>query len=409
MQPFADIRVIDLTHVIAGPFCTYQLAVMGADVIKVEPVGNPDMSRQDGADIEHNRHGMGSMFMTQSANKRAIAVDLKTSEGQRVVSQLISTADVVVENYRPGALDALGLGYEDLKADNPALIYCSLTGFGQEGPMASRTAYDNVIQAVSGLMAATGDPDSGAVKVGPPVLDYGTGIQGAFAIAAALYQRKSSGTGQRIDLAMMDAALMLSGTSVTYLAETGGPPQLSGNENPRNAGYGCYETADGQLMLGAYTASQHKRLWEALGDPEHGESLSQLPSYALWDYAEADRSRIRELLLDDTADNWELKLNAAKVPAARVRHVAETTSLEHLRHRGVIQSIETHRGEYPLPVAGFTYAHDGPKIHDGPPMHGEHTRSVLIEAGFSDADIDAWCADGILYQSGPEYPGRQAS
>lgn len=399
MQPFANIRVIDMTHVIAGPFCTYQLAVLGADVIKIESVDSPDMSRQDGVDVEEAKRGLGMLFMTQAANKRSIALDLKTLKGQEVARKLIDSADVVVENFRPGALSNLGLGYDAVRETNPTLIYCSLTGYGQDGELSSRTAYDNVIQAISGLMASTGQPSCGPVKVGPPVLDYGTGIQGAFAIAAALFQRSQTGEGQRIDIAMLDAALMLTGTNITQLQETGESPSLNGNSNVDNAGYGCYETADGLLMLGAYTGEQHANAWKVLGDAAHGESLRTLKRYELVAHAASDRDHMTTLLMQDTAANWELRFNEARVPAAEVRGVSETMDLAHLASRGVVQRVDTHRGQLDLPVASFKYQHDGPKLNSGPPLHGEHSRELLEETGYDTKQIDDLIASGVTREA----------
>ena len=228
MQAFNDIRVIDLTHVIAGPFCTYQLAVMGADVIKIEPPQNPDMSRTSGVPLsDEDGANLCSDFTAQNANKRALCIDLKRDEGKAILRRLIADADVFVENYRSGAMTKIGFDYAAVKALCADIIYCSITGFGQTGPLAERTAYDNVIQAYSGLMSATGDAQNAPLKVGPPVLDYGTGIQAAFAIAAALYQRAKNGEGQRIDVAMLDAAIMLMSSHVTRYQHAGELAPLS--------------------------------------------------------------------------------------------------------------------------------------------------------------------------------------
>ena len=205
MKAFEGYRVLDLTHVLAGPFSTYQLAVLGAEVIKVEPPDAPDIVRVEGAVEALNREGMGVMFQSQGANKRGLSLNLKSEAGRDIFKRLAAGADVVVENYRAGALPSLGLGYDELAALNPSLIYCSITGFGQTGPKAGHTAFDNVIQARSGLMATTGTVHSAPLRVGAPVLDYGTGAQAAFAIAAALLRRERTGERQRLDVSMLDA------------------------------------------------------------------------------------------------------------------------------------------------------------------------------------------------------------
>ncbi len=208
-RPFEGIRVIDVTHVLAGPFAAYQLAVLGADVIKVDHPDDPDQSRVSGTDKALNRKNMGTGFLTQASNKRSIALDLKKEGDREVLKKLVATADVFVENFRPGAFDAIGLGYEDLSKINPRLIYASFSAFGQKGPRGQQTAYDHVIQATSGIMAMTGTKDVHPVKFGSPAVDYATGMTGAFALSAALFQREKTGRGQRIDMAMLDVAMVL--------------------------------------------------------------------------------------------------------------------------------------------------------------------------------------------------------
>jgi crotonobetainyl-CoA:carnitine CoA-transferase CaiB-like acyl-CoA transferase len=217
MRPFEGIRVIDATHVLAGPFATYQLAALGADVIKVEHPEDPDQSRGVGTDMELNRRNMGTAFLTQACNKRSITLDLKKDKDRDILRKLVATADMFVENYRPGSFDALGLGYEALSVINPRLIYASFSAFGQKGPRSEQTAYDHVIQATSGIMAMTGTPEVNPVKFGSPAVDYATGMTGAFALTAALYQRERTGKGQRTDRAMLDVALILMSRMTGYL------------------------------------------------------------------------------------------------------------------------------------------------------------------------------------------------
>ena len=210
-RAFEGIRVVDTTHVLAGPFASYQMAVLGAEVIKVESPDDPDQARMQGSDRALNDAGMGTAFMAQASNKKALALDLKTAEGREAMKRLIATADVFVENYRPGAFEELGLGYEEMSKLNPRLIYCSISAFGANGPRREQTAYDNVIQAFSGMMAMTGHGDGRPLKSGAPVVDYTTGTSAAYAIATALFQReRNGGKGQFIDVSMLDVALILS-------------------------------------------------------------------------------------------------------------------------------------------------------------------------------------------------------
>ncbi len=266
-RPFEGIRVIDVTHVLAGPFAAYQLAVLGADVIKVEHPDDPDQSRGSGTDKALNRRNMGTAFLTQASNKRSIALDLKTAADRDILKKLVATADVFVENYRPGAFEALGLGYEALSAINPRLIYASFSAFGQHGPRGPQTAYDHVIQATSGIMAMTGTEEVHPVKFGSPAIDYATGMTGAFALSAALFQRERTGRGQRIDMAMLDVAMILMSSHITGYLRNGVHPKPHGNRHP-HATNGAFDTRDGLVMLGASNLRQQRRLWTVLGRPD---------------------------------------------------------------------------------------------------------------------------------------------
>ena len=414
MQAFSNIRVIDLTHVIAGPFCTYQLAVMGADVIKIEPPNNLDMSRDSGElplrqkNTRHenakNNDAQRSDFTAQNANKRAICIDLKTAEGADILRRLICTADVLVENYRSGALAKLGFDYAAVKKIKADIIYCSISGFGGGGPIAERTAYDNVIQAYSGLMAATGDSKSAPLKVGPPVLDYGTGIQAAFAIAAALFQRERDGFGQCIDVAMLDAAIMLMSSHVTRLQNAGEVMPVSGNNSTVNAGYCCYATKDGLLMLGAYTGAQVAKMWAVLGDAKYGECKANLTPMEMADDFDFDSKKIAAILMTKTAAQWEVEFNQKRVPAARVRELDETLTDPQLAVRRVLQTANRagktsgDGNAHKLPTAAFQFADHacGPQLHSPPPESGAHTAEVLREMGYGADEMMRMETEGVI-------------
>lgn len=399
MQAFSNIRVIDLTHVIAGPFCTYQLAVMGADVIKVEPPQNPDISRYSSAPPNENESAtsaeLSSDFVAQNANKRAVSIDLKSVEGKEIMHAMLNNADILVENYRSGAMAKIGLDYPTVRSIQPDIIYCSITGFGQQGTNANRTAYDNVIQAYSGLMAATGDHDTAPIKVGPPVLDYGTGMQAAFAVAAALYQRSVTGKGQYIDVAMLDAALMLMSSNITEFQQSGKLSPLTGNNSAVHAGYCCYPTQQGLLMLGAYNGTQAKNMWAVLGDMEYGKTLAELKPTQMHAHFARDQQRIAEILLGKTAEQWETEFNHQQVPAARVRTLDQTLADPQINARTVLQPIDN--CSIPkLPVAAFQYAHNGPTITHAPPVLGQHTKEVLTELGYSAVKIKQLHQQGVI-------------
>ena len=390
MKPFEGYRVLDLTHVLAGPFCTYQLAVLGAEVIKIEPPGDPDMMRAEGGIESLNRQGLGTMFQSQGANKRALSLDLKCEAGRAIFRQLAAGADVVVENYRAGALASLGLGYEDLAPQNPSLIYCSITGFGQTGPKAGHTAFDNVIQARSGLMATTGTVHSAPVRVGAPVIDYGTGAQAALAIAAALLRRERTGKGQRLDVSMFDATLVLMSSATVTSELSGRAPVPHGNSHPSRYAYACYPTGDGHLMLGVHTARQHERLWRALGREDLAEETRASGPRDTEAAFERLRSVLREILGERSAGEWEALLVEAGVPASRVRSLDEALADPQLEGRAALQRAEGFAGfgsAARVPVSAATWSEDGPEIRSPPPSHGEHSDAILGELGYSVAEV----------------------
>ncbi len=378
-RPFEGIRVIDVTHVLAGPFATYQLAVLGADVIKVEHPDEPDQSRANGTDKALNRRAMGTSFLTQASNKRSITLDLKSEQDRELLKELVRTADVFVENYRPGALEALGLGYEPLKALNPRLIYASFSAFGQTGPRREQTAYDHVIQATSGIMAMTGTKEVHPVKFGSPAIDYATGMTGAFALASALFQRERTGVGQRIDMAMLDVAMILMSSHLTGYLRNGAHPKPHGNQHP-HATNSAYPTKSGLLMLGASNLRQQRRLWTVL---EREDMIKRTND-------ERDQDRDREaavltaILQTRTADEWEQFFQARHVPAARVRTMGEAIADPQLATRGVVHRHEKAagvEGGFGVPLAAFTFAHGGPRIDMPPPALGQHNEEIRAEIG----------------------------
>ena len=386
-RPFEGIRIIDITHVLAGPFAAYQLAVLGAEVIKVEHPDDPDQSRSSGTDRALNHGQMGTSYLTQASNKRAMTLDLKTEGGREILKRLVARADVLVENFRPGAFDALGLGYAAMAAINPRLIYCSISAFGQDGPRREQTAYDHVIQATSGLMAMTGTEEVNPIKIGAPAVDYATGTMGAFALASALFQRERTGKGQHIDLSMLGVAMMLMGSHLTGYLRTGTEPRPHGNKQPYATNSG-YQTKDGMVMLGASNLHQQRRLWQALERPDMVKTDNEA--------RETDRAReaaiLGELLMTRTADEWEVWFQARHVPAARVRTMAEAVADPHFKTRGMFHhhaSAPGIDGPFAVPLAAFKFAEGGPSIETPPPQFGADTDSVLAELGYAAAEIAA--------------------
>lgn len=397
MRPFENLRIIDATHVLAGPFAAYQMAVMGADVIKIERPGDPDQVRLQGPDRELSAAGMGTAYLAQGAGKRSAALDLKTAGGQEALKALLKDADVFIENYRPGALASLGMGYDDIARINPRIVYCSVSAFGQTGPRGPETGYDFVFQAVAGLMALTGTPETGPLKTGAPVVDYATGYMAAFAISAALFHRERTGRGQHIDLAMFDATLMLMSTHVTALTAGGKAPHPEGNRF-NVAGVGAYDTADGLLMLGAANMRQQRRLWRALNRPDMIKSThaDRIDAHA------AEAAVLREAMLARSASDWEGFLRDHGVPAGKVRPMEEALQDPQLDHRGVLQELPKPLGradKYRVPVSPFLMSEGNPCVTTPPPRLGQHTAEVLAEAGFAPGRIEAMLASGEAVQA----------
>jgi len=394
MRPFEGVRVLDLTHVFAGPFSTYQLAVLGADVIKIEPVDNPDMMRIAGAVSELNEAEYGLAYQAQASGKRSIALNLREPEGRAIFHDLVETADVVVQNYTTACLVDLGLDYETLRARNPKLIYCSINGFGRTGPKANDPAYDVVIQAFSGVMASNGEPNSQPVRIGPPVIDYGTGAQAAFAISAALFGRERTGVGRYIDVAMSDAALMLMTMNIVTAVGSGIAPLAHGNHDPANAAYSAYDTADGMVMLGAYSKKQYSDLMRALGHASVAKEVTAGTQADLPGRREQDAILLTNTLLTKTADEWEKLLNAAHVPAARVRTVDEALDHPQFQSRTVLQDVDGLKGA--RPTAAFMFDQGGPKIDGPPPIFAADTKAILNELGVSDDRISELAAQKVI-------------
>lgn len=400
MQPFSGIRVLDLTHVYAGPFATYQLGVLGAEVIKIEPPATPDMTRDEGSSAELNGKLTGIGFKAHAANKKSLVLDLSVPEGKEVFLKLVETADVVVQNYAGDALDRLGLGADDLERVNPQLIHCSMTGYGRTGPKAEHPAYDLVVQAYSGMMALNGwSADAPPLRVGAPIIDYGTGAQAAFAISAALFQRSQTGRGQRIDLSMTDAALMMLTAHVTETIATGAASHPFGNEQPGRPSNSVYETSAGWLAVAAYTIPQFSAFMRVLGHQARAEEVLKLKRDDLILSAESDRALILERIKDNSAAEWETLLNDADVPAARVRRIEETLAEPQVSERNVIQSYGpalAEDGPAELPVAAFSYAHGGPELIAEPRRFGADSRDILSGLGLSQDEIEALVKAGTV-------------
>ncbi|MFN4155831.1 MAG: CaiB/BaiF CoA transferase family protein [Paracoccaceae bacterium] len=395
---FSGLRVIDTTHVLAGPFASYQMALLGAEVIKVESPNDPDQARFQGADRDLVRKDMGAAFLSQSAGKKALALDLKTEAGREALKRLAATADVFVENYRPGAFDALGLGYADLAAINPGLIYCSISAFGSTGPKRTATGYDNVIQSYSGIMDVTGTGDGNPLKCGAPVIDYATGMTAAFAIAAALFQRsQNGGKGQHIDVSMLEVALTLQTSHVTDYLHSGKHPKAKGNSYAF-ATIGLYQASDAPLMVAASNLRQQRRLWIALGR----EDLVKTNNFDRIDMAAEEREALTEIIATMTADYWEAFLNERRIPAARVRRMEEALNDPQTQARGQVLRVADPAGHVDgLQILSSAFRMTGSATGTtlAPQAVGAQTVDLLREAGLTEAEIEAMLQSGAAHQA----------
>ena len=386
-RPFEGVRVLDFTQVFAGPFATYQLALLGADVIKIEREGGEDMRRAPGAP-EWAERNMAPTWCAVNANKRNLALDLKDPKSVEIIHRLVQNTDIVAENFRPGVMDRLGIGYEALSRINPRLIYCAMTGFGQEGPARDTPSYDGRIQATSGIMAITGHEDGVPTRAGFAVCDALTGMTGAFAMSAALSQRAQTGKGQMIDVAMLDATLtFLSPTLCEYLIAGKKQGRFGNQAVSRIPTANLFACKGGHILLAVNTEAQFRNLLREIGR----EDILEDPRFVDWPSRIANEPAMREIIEDRLAEadaeTWEARLAEAGAPASRIRSLDEAVAHEQLAHRDVLQEIESDHGPMRLVGSGFKLAHSGGRVDSPPAALGQHGAEILAEAGYSDAEI----------------------
>src|SRR5215216_5617302 len=378
----AGVRVLDLTNVLAGPYCGYQLALLGADVIKVETPDGGDLARQLGASPELNRAMMGVSFLAQNAGKRSVVLDLKNAADKARFLDLVAGADALVENFRPGVMKRLGLGYERLRQVRSDLVYCAISGFGQSGPMKDNPAYDQIIQGLSGVMSITGTPESAPLRVGYPLCDTLGGLTGAFAIVSALLRRTRTGEGAFLDVSMLESTLSALGWPVSNYLTAEVVPQPMGNENFTAAPSGAFETGDGLINIAANKQEQFVRLCALIGRPE----LAGDPRFAERETRKTNRYALKPLIEDALAAapaaEWETRLNAAGVPAGRVLSVPQVLAEPQVAAREMTIRFQDVAGvDRPVTVVrgGFLVDGQAPRPARPPPRLGEHNDEILRE------------------------------
>lgn len=391
------VRVLDLTNVLAGPFACYQLAALGAEVIKIEMPGTGDLARQLGADPDLNRRNMGVSFLAQNAGKASVVLDLKSPLGRAAFLRLVDTADAVVENFRPGVMDRLGLGADTLRTRKPSLVYCAISGFGQDGPLRDNPAYDQIVQGLSGVMSVTGDADSAPLRVGYPVADTMGGITAAFALVAALFRRERTGAGETIDVSMLEATLVAMGWAVSNWLIAGVPPRPMGNDNMTAAPSGAFRTGDGLLNIAANRQEQFETLCGLIGRPD----LAADARFAERENRKAHRAaltaEIELALTSASAAHWAHLLNRHGVPAGEVLSVEAALAHPQVSARGLIREFpETEAIGQPIRVVrtGFRLASGDPAPGSPPPLLGADTERLLTEVGYSSSEITALLQEG---------------
>ena len=396
MKPFAGVRILDFTRYLAGPYGTYQLALLGADVIKIESQEG-DESRHLLVSREWAERKMASSFLAVNANKRSLTLDLRKPAAVEVITRLVPTADVVWENFRPGVMERLGLGYDALAALNPRLIYCAVSGFGHTGPERTTAAFDGKLQAMSGIMSITGDPAGGPMRAGFAICDTIGGMTAALAVASALYQRAHTGRGQFVDVAILDAALAFIPGPVTEYTVAGIPQRQIGNGSvSRKPTAGRFRAGDGYLVLAVLTEKQFVALMRTIGRADALEDPRFKDWRARTEHEPALREIIEDALAKDNPKSWESRLTAADVPCATVWKIEEITRHPQLEHRDVLQTIDSRYGPMRLVGAGFRLAHGSPGIEREPPTLGEHTDEILADAGYTPAEIKDLRRDGVI-------------
>jgi CoA:oxalate CoA-transferase len=397
MALLSGIRVLDLTNVLAGPFATAHLALCGADVIKIETPGSGDLARKLGNVPALNAELMGTSFLAQNANKRSLTLNLKADEAKEIFRRLVTTSDVVVENFRPGVMERLGLSYASLRTLNPQLIYCAISGFGQTGPDAHKPAYDQIIQGLSGVMDVNGDERLHPLRCGFPVCDTIGGVNAAFAVMAALFHRERTGEGQFIDIAMLDSVMPFMAWVAANLLIGHQTPVPMGNDNFTAAPSGTFLTQDGHINIAANQQEQWESVCDVLGVPE----LTTDPRFQKRDVRKANRHALTPLLEAKLTGRptayWVEALNARGVPSGEILSLEEALSAPQVKHRGTLQTVHDDTlGDIPVFNLTAKFEKTPGQVCTPPPRLSAHTGDILQGLGYPAEQIDDFKTRGII-------------
>ncbi|RRH79604.1 CoA transferase [Variovorax beijingensis] len=402
------IKVLDLSRVLAGPWCTQILADLGADVIKIERPGVGDDTRTWGPpfikDADGNDTDQASYFTACNRNKRSVTVDMATPEGQALLKQMAAQADIVVENFKTGGLKQYGLDHESLRAANPRLVYCSVTGFGHDGPYAERAGYDLMIQAMTGMMSITGRPDDvpggGPLRVGVALTDLFTGVYASTAILAALQVRDRTGEGQHIDMALLDVGMAILANQASAFLNTGKPPQRQGNTHPSLAPYQDFPTQDGSMLLAIGNNGQFARFCEAAGHAEWAADARFASNTLRVKHRGVLIPMMEELTRTRSTADWVALLEDKAVPCGPINDIAQAFDDAQVKSRGLAVTLPRDAGDGIASITGVAsplrLAATPPVLRHAPPALGQHTREVLAEFGIDTARFDALRAAGVV-------------
>ena len=399
MGPLTGLKVIDLTHIMAGPTCTLMLADMGADVIKIEKVPDGDDTRRSiPPKVGPPDKAEAAAFMMMNRNKRGVALNLKTEGGREVFKHLLQSADVLVENYRPGAMAKLGLAYETLRENNPGLIYCALSGFGRTGPYAGKRGFDLMAQAMSGIMSITGEgPDRPAVKCGAPLTDITAGILAAMGILAAYIHRLQTGQGQMVESSLLEAGIIHTYWQSAIAFATGIAPGPMGSAHPLSAPYQAFDTADGRLVIGGSNQSNWLRMIEAMNAPELAADSRFRENKDRMAHLQELEAALTPYFKQRTTAAWLELFDRHGVPAGPVYDMLEMQQDPQVLAREMVVEVE-HKTLGPVKTLGLPvkFSATPGQVQFGAPVYGQHTREILLEYGYQESKIQALLAEQAI-------------